>query len=35
MNQQRKSELDFYRLIAKDDGFKIGLHNRLKRILAA
>jgi type I restriction enzyme, R subunit len=35
MNQQRKSELDLYRLIAKDDGFKIAMQDTLKRILAA
>ena len=35
MSKQRKSELDLYRLIAKDDAFKIAMQDTLKRILSA
>ena len=35
MSKQRKSELDLYRLIAKDDAFKIAMQETLKRILSA
>ncbi|MFN8298116.1 MAG: DEAD/DEAH box helicase family protein [Chitinophagales bacterium] len=35
MAQQRKNELDLYRLISKDDAFRIALQDTLKRILAA
>jgi len=35
MSKQLKSELDLYRLIAKDDAFKIAMQDTLKRILSA
>jgi len=35
MAKKRKSELDLYRLIAKDDAFKIAMQDTLKRILVA
>lgn len=35
MSKQRKSELDLYRLIAKDDAFKLAMQDTLKRILIA
>lgn len=35
MAKQRKSELDLYRLVAKDDAFKIAMQDTLKRILMA
>jgi type I restriction enzyme R subunit len=35
MAKQRKNELDLYRLISKDDAFRIALQDTLKRILAA
>ena len=35
MSKQRKSELDLYRLIAKDDAFKVAMQDTLKRILSA
>ncbi|MEI7526514.1 MAG: hypothetical protein WCJ95_19360, partial [Mariniphaga sp.] len=35
MSKQRKSELDLYRLIAKDDAFKLAMQDTLKRILMA
>jgi len=35
MSKQRKSELDLYRLIAKDDAFKLAMQDTLKRILLA
>ena len=35
MSKQRKSELDLYRLIAKDDAFKSAMQDTLKRILLA
>jgi type I restriction enzyme R subunit len=33
MAKQRKNELDLYRLIAKDDAFKLAMQDTLKRIL--
>ncbi len=35
MSKNRKNELDLYRLIAKDDSFKIALQETIKRILRA
>jgi type I restriction enzyme, R subunit len=35
MNQQRKNELDLYRLMTKDDAFKQAMLETIKRILAA
>jgi len=35
MAKQRKSELDLYRLVAKDDAFKSAMQDTLKRILLA
>ena len=35
MAKQRKSELDLYRLVAKDDAFKLAMQETLKRILMA
>jgi type I restriction enzyme R subunit len=35
MSKQRKSELDLYRLIAKDEAFKVAMQDTLKRILSA
>ncbi len=35
MAKQRKSELDLYRLVAKDDAFKSAMQDTLKRILMA
>lgn len=35
MAKQRKSELDLYRLISKDDAFKVAMQDTLKRILRA
>lgn len=35
MSKQRKSELDLYRLIAKDDAFKVAMQDTLKMILSA
>ncbi len=35
MSKQRKSELDLYRLIAKDEAFKLAMQDTLKRILLA
>ena len=35
MNQQRRSELDLYRLISQDEAFKEAMQNTLKRILSA
>lgn len=35
MAQKRKSELDLYRLVAKDDAFKSAMQDTLKRILMA
>jgi type I restriction enzyme R subunit len=33
MAKQRKHELDLYRLIAKDEAFRIAMQDTLKRIL--
>ncbi len=33
MGKQRKNELDLYRLMSKDDGFKQAMQNTIKRIL--
>lgn len=33
MGKQRKSELDLYRLVAKDEGFRQALQNTIKRIV--
>ena len=35
MAKQRKNELDLYRLITKDDAFKVAMQDTLKRILGA
>jgi type I restriction enzyme R subunit len=35
MAKQRKSELDLYRLVAKDEAFKLAMQDTLKRILLA
>jgi type I restriction enzyme R subunit len=35
MAKQRKTELDLYRLISKDDAFKQAMQDTLKRILRA
>ena len=35
MAKQRKNELDLYRLMAKDDAFKVALQDTIKRMLAA
>lgn len=35
MSKQRRNELDLYRLIAKDEAFKIAMQDTLKRILSA
>ena len=35
MGKQRKNELDLYRLISQDEGFKIAMQDTLKRILSA
>ncbi len=35
MAKQRKTELDLYRLISKDDAFKVAMQDTLKRILGA
>lgn len=35
MSQQRKSELDLYRLISKDEAFKIAMQDTLRRMLGA
>jgi len=34
MSQQRKSELELYRLVSKDDSFKIAMQDTLRRMLA-
>ena len=34
MGKQRKNELDLYRLIAQDDGFKIAMQDTIKRMLS-
>ncbi|SDN06343.1 type I restriction enzyme, R subunit [Daejeonella rubra] len=33
MSKERKSELDLYRLLAKDDAFKVAMQDTLKRVL--
>ena len=33
MNKQRRNELDLYRLLTKDDGFRIAMQDTLKRML--
>jgi type I restriction enzyme, R subunit len=33
MNQQRKNELDLYRMMAKDEAFKLALQDTIRRIL--
>ena len=35
MGKQRKNELDLYRLIAQDEGFKVAMQDTLKRMLRA
>ena len=35
MGKQRKNELDLYRLMAKDEGFKQAMLDTIKRMLAA
>jgi type I restriction enzyme R subunit len=35
MGRQRKNELDLYRLVSKDEGFKIAMQDTIKRILRA
>ncbi len=35
MNKQRRNELDLYRLLTKDDGFRIAMQDTLKRMLLA
>ncbi len=35
MSKQRKTELDLYRLMAKDDAFKQAMQDTIKRMLAA
>lgn len=35
MSKERKNELDLYRLIAKDDGFRMAMLDTLKRVLGA
>ena len=35
MARQRKNELDLYRLLSKDDAFKLAMQETLKRVLAA
>ncbi len=35
MNTQRRNELDLYRLLTKDEGFKIAMQDTLKRMLRA
>ena len=35
MAKQRKNELELYRLIAKDDAFKVAMMDTLKRVLGA
>jgi type I restriction enzyme, R subunit len=34
MAKQRKTELDLYRLISKDDAFKVAMQDTLKRMLS-
>jgi type I restriction enzyme R subunit len=33
MGKQRKNELDLYRLISQDDGFKTAMQDTIKRML--
>lgn len=35
MNQQRKNELDLYRLMPKDEAFNQAMQDTIKRILSA
>jgi type I restriction enzyme R subunit len=35
MSRERKNELDLYRLLAKDDAFKLAMQDTLKRVLRA
>ena len=35
MGKQRKNELDLYRLISQDDGFKVAMQDTIKRMLRA
>jgi type I restriction enzyme R subunit len=35
MGRQRKNELDLYRLVSQDEGFKIAMQDTIKRILRA
>jgi type I restriction enzyme R subunit len=35
MSKERKNELDLYRLIAKDDAFRLAMLDTLKRVLGA
>jgi type I restriction enzyme R subunit len=35
MSKERKNELDLYRLIAKDDAFRMAMLDTLKRVLGA
>jgi len=35
MSKERKNELDLYRLLAKDDAFKLAMQDTLKRVLSA
>ena len=35
MSKQRKNELDLYRLISQDEGFKIAMQDTIKRMLRA
>ena len=34
MSQQRKSELDLYRLVAQDESFKTAMQDTLRRMLS-
>ena len=33
MGEQRKAELDLYRLLSQDEAFKIAMHDTIKRML--
>ena len=33
MGKQRKNELDLYRLVSQDEGFKIAMQDTIKRML--
>ncbi len=35
MNKQRRNELDLYRLLSQDEGFKLAMQDTLKRMLGA